>query len=316
MKKIDVNLNGIIGLNADLAIADVSELVFLTKNARYLKQEKYQQLAENIAEDGGLTSIPLVAKMENGKYEILSGNHRIKAAKQSGQENILVLSIDQVLPREKKIAIQLSHNALEGKDDPQILKSLYDELVMLDMKKYSGVDEAVFAELENLKTATMTGDALRFKAVTLMFLPSEIEYIKETFDRIKERIGSDEAWLMHEKDYDRYLDAMEITKSAFDVKNTALAFTIILDNFSKTFDLLKDVALRVEEGQEESKKKKTVPLTPIFDTYNIPFELALKLDKVMNDAISSASIKKDEKYKMLELFVTNYWDMKKEEKRG
>jgi len=309
MKKIDANLRGIVGLNADLAIADVSELEFLKKNARYLKQEKYQQLSENIAEDGGLTSIPLVAMTGNGKYEILSGNHRVKAAHQSGQEHILVLCIDEVLSREKKIAIQLSHNALEGKDDPQVLKSLYEELVMLDMKKYSGVDEAVFAELEKLKTLSMTGDALRFKAITLMFLPNEIDRIQETFDRIKDRVASTGAWLVHEEDYDRYLDAMEITKSTYDVKNTALAVTILLDNFEKTFDMLNGFSTRVSE-EEAKKKKKTVPLIPIFDTYNIPFDLALKLNKVIEDAISSACIKKDEKYKMLELFIDAYWDGK------
>jgi len=310
MKKIDANLRGIVGLNADLAIADVSELEFLKKNARYLKQEKYQQLSDNISEDGGLTSIPLVAITESGKYEILSGNHRVKAAHQSGQEHILVLCIDEVLPREKKIAIQLSHNALEGKDDPQILKSLYEELVLLDMKKYSGVDEEIFAELEKLKTLSMTGDALKFKAITLMFLPNEIDRIKDVFDKIKEQVASTGAWLVHEEDYDRYLDAMEITKSTYDVKNTALAFTIILDNFEKTFDMMNGISTRVAD-EEAKKRKKTVPLIPIFDTYNIPFDLALKLNKVMEDAISSASIKKDEKYKMLELFIDAYWDRKK-----
>ena len=310
MKKIDANLRGIVGLNADLAIADVSELEFLKKNARYLKQEKYQQLSDNISEDGGLTSIPLVAITESGKYEILSGNHRVKAAHQSGQEHILVLCIDEVLPREKKIAIQLSHNALEGKDDPQILKSLYEELVLLDMKKYSGVDEEIFAELEKLKTLSMTGDALKFKAITLMFLPNEIDRIKDVFDKIKEQVASTGAWLVHEEDYDRYLDAMEITKSTYDVKNTALAFTIILDNFEKTFDMMNGISTRVAD-EEAKKRKKTVPLIPIFDTYNIPFDLAFKLNKVMEDAISSASIKKDEKYKMLELFIDAYWDRKK-----
>lgn len=310
MKKIDANLRGIVGLNADLAIADVSELEFLKKNARYLKQEKYQQLSDNISEDGGLTSIPLVAITESGKYEILSGNHRVKAAHQSGQEHILVLCIDEVLPREKKIAIQLSHNALEGKDDPQILKSLYEELVLLDMKKYSGVDEEIFAELEKLKTLSMTGDALKFKAITLMFLPNEIDRIKDVFDKIKEQVASTGAWLVHEEDYDRYLDAMEITKSTYDVKNTALAFTIILDNFEKTFDMMNGISTRVAD-EEAKKRKKTVPLIPIFDTYNIPFDLALKLNKVMEDAISSASIKKGEKYKMLELFIDAYWDRKK-----
>lgn len=253
MKKIDANLRGIVGLNADLAIADVSELEFLKKNARYLKQEKYQQLSDNISEDGGLTSIPLVAITESGKYEILSGNHRVKAAHQSGQEHILVLCIDEVLPREKKIAIQLSHNALEGKDDPQILKSLYEELVLLDMKKYSGVDEEIFAELEKLKTLSMTGDALKFKAITLMFLPNEIDRIKDVFDKIKEQVASTGAWLVHEEDYDRYLDAMEITKSTYDVKNTALAFTIILDNFEKTFDMMNGISTRVAD--EEAKKE-------------------------------------------------------------
>jgi hypothetical protein len=311
MQKINVDLSGIVGLNATLAIAETSELIHLKKNARYIKQEKFQQLKENIAEDKGLTSVPLVSINEGGGYDIISGNHHVKAAAIAGQKQVLVLCVDEPITPEKKVAIQLAHNSLEGQDNTQILKSLYEELSTIDLKKYAGIDESVFAELEKLKAESMSGDPLRFKAVTIMFLPEEIIKVKDTFDKIKKGVIASDSWLAAEKDYDKYLDGMEIIKSTYDVKNTAIALSIIMENFEKTFDVLKEASLRIEEDTKR-KKRKSMPLIPLFDTYNIPIETGRKLDAVMRDAISSAKINQMEKYKLLDILIEAYWKQKKE----
>jgi len=54
---------------------------------------------------------------------------------------------------------------LEGQDNAQILKALYDELATIDLKKYASIDESIFAELEKLKTESMSGDPLRFNVL-------------------------------------------------------------------------------------------------------------------------------------------------------
>lgn len=97
-----------------LQVVDPKELVFLKENARYFKRETFRQLRENIQNDQKLSSVPLCYKLEDGKYEIISGNHRVRASIDAGLEKILVLVITEELSKSKRIAMQLSHNALVG----------------------------------------------------------------------------------------------------------------------------------------------------------------------------------------------------------
>lgn len=49
------------------------------------------------------------------------------------------------MSEEHRIAIQLSHNAIVGQDDPDILKKLYDKILDIDLKEYSGLDDKTLA---------------------------------------------------------------------------------------------------------------------------------------------------------------------------
>ncbi|MFE0256323.1 hypothetical protein [Streptomyces sp. NPDC059010] len=55
-------------------------------------------------------------------------DHRALAAIEAGLPQIWWMQIDEPLPRQRQIALQLSHNAIAGQDDLTILKELYDEL--------------------------------------------------------------------------------------------------------------------------------------------------------------------------------------------
>jgi malonyl CoA-acyl carrier protein transacylase len=61
----------------------------------------------------------------------LSGHHRVDAAKAAGEEWLLILFTDRELSRQEQIAIQLSHNAISGEDEPTVLRELWGELVAL-----------------------------------------------------------------------------------------------------------------------------------------------------------------------------------------
>ena len=63
---------------------DVEDLVFLEKNANVMEGEVLRRLVENIEHDGILTQLPFVQRLPNGKYEIISGNHRVKASIEAG----------------------------------------------------------------------------------------------------------------------------------------------------------------------------------------------------------------------------------------
>lgn len=100
-------------------------------------------MRDNIASDKRLSSVPLCYRHEDGRLEVLSGNHRVKASIEAKIPVILVLVITETLDQSRRIAIQLSHNALVGEDDQSILANLWSKIETVKDKLYSGLDSEV-----------------------------------------------------------------------------------------------------------------------------------------------------------------------------
>ena len=133
----------------------LSELRLLEKNARYMKGPQFERLVENIRRDGVLTSFPL-AHRDGDALVVISGNHRVSAAIKAGIEESDVIEVTSPLTRQQFVALQLSHNAIAGHDDPNILRSLYDELDF-GWKEYSGLTDDAF----NIDDLDASGPARR-----------------------------------------------------------------------------------------------------------------------------------------------------------
>ena len=99
--------------------ARLRDLKLLEKNARYMTPQEFALLVDNIKRDGKLTSTPVVYR-----GEVLSGNHRVRAAIKAGIEEADVIDILSELSEERRLAIQLSQNAINGKDDETLLKAI------------------------------------------------------------------------------------------------------------------------------------------------------------------------------------------------
>ena len=121
------DLNGLIKPYQLAYVNPVRDCVFLDRNAHFMEKAMLDKLVANVAEDGFLSQLPFGMKQEDGRFLILSGNHRLKASIKAKLEYILILYVDQ-LPKDKQIAYQLSHNALVGKDDVKMLKDIYRKL--------------------------------------------------------------------------------------------------------------------------------------------------------------------------------------------
>ena len=68
-------------INTRIIEIDPRELKLLKMNARFMRHEEFQRLVANVKKDGQLTSAPFAAlDPADGKYEVLSGNHRVQAA--------------------------------------------------------------------------------------------------------------------------------------------------------------------------------------------------------------------------------------------
>ena len=187
------------------------------KNARYMKGEQFNQLVENLRRDGVLTSLPLVHEQL-----VLSGNHRVLAAIKAGIEEAEVVEILGPLEEARKLALQLSHNAITGQDDPSILALLYADLD-LDWKTYSGVNDDVLKGMEELNLASLSAGATTYQDMLITFLPEEATAFLELVKRIETKGKKAVRLLASLEDFDRFFETTVAVKEKLNIQNTATA---------------------------------------------------------------------------------------------
>ena len=210
-----------------LAVVPPAVLKPLEKNAHYLPKRIYDQLIANIQTDGNLSSVPFCWRQADGTFEVLSGNHRVAAAVAASTPLILILYTDADLSRPERVAIQLSHNALVGKDNPALLTELWMELDALPLKIYSGLDDELLATLQPVNLARINEAALRFEELTFLFLPAEIERITE----IVKRLGTSKhpRCLVPLEQFDRFFETLLTFKESANILNSGTALLAMCD---------------------------------------------------------------------------------------
>jgi hypothetical protein len=217
-------------------VADPSAIKLLDKNARYMSHEMFENLVQNIKRDGGLSSLPLCYRDPDGSLLVLSGNHRVQAAAQAGIKQILVMVIDRELTREEQVAVQLSHNAIDGKDDPLMLKKLWDEIKQIDLKFYAGLDSETIKELEKIQFVSISEARLEYKEIKLLFLPEQTATIKELMKDLDALFSSDEYYLLSRAHYDEVFNLLLDVKDKYNIVNSPTAFMKIVELARKAIE--------------------------------------------------------------------------------
>ncbi len=236
-----------------IAMVPIGQCDLLEKNARFMRAEQYQRLVSNVKRDGCLTSVPFAVK--NGeRFLILSGNHRVQAAKDAKLTEILVLYSARELSPAQQRAIQLSHNAIAGQDDLAILRELYDEINDVALKEYSGLDDVVLGRMNPPQLDPLSETALEYRVVTIAFLPPEVDRAEALLTKILQTASgtSDGMWVNRFAEYDRLLDALTSARTKAGVKNTATAFGLLLDIVEKHLDEIPEAKPR-GKAQEASQ---------------------------------------------------------------
>lgn len=222
-------LNSMLGdMPYKLDMVDPKKIKLLDKNARYMSHEMFENLVKNVRRDGALTSLPLCHR-HDGAMTVLSGNHRVQAAVHANIEKILVLVIDRELTRQELVSIQLSHNAIEGKDDPVILKELWSEIEDIDLKLYAGLDTELVNELENMEFVTISETSPDFKSIVFAFLPEEVDQIKTVMEDVDMLFSKDENFILSRKHYEEVFNVLVDVKDQYGIVNNPTAFMKIIE---------------------------------------------------------------------------------------
>jgi hypothetical protein len=278
-----------------LAFVSKDELAFLEKNARFMTNSTFSKLVSNIKKDKQLASVPLCYRRpEDGKYLVLSGNHRLQAAISAGETLFMVFYIERELTRGEAVSIQLSHNALEGQDDREILKELWSEIENVSLKLYSGLDDIDLDELPMMELQTLRVPGLEFKSITLIFLPEEKERLMQCLDDAMATISAKDVLVMKETEFSRFIDSLSKVEASHNIRAPSLAMMTILDIFEAHLE-----DLRAGWEKEKPDSKRLVPISSVLGYDMISLSTARKLSQALDKAISKKII--DDKSKLIEL---------------
>ncbi|MEU8333378.1 ParB N-terminal domain-containing protein [Micromonospora sp. NPDC048839] len=287
---------------------DPAELTLLEVNARYMRKETFDRLVANVRRDGALTSTPLVwHDAATERMVVLSGNHRIMAAREVGLTAVDVIVVDQELSRARQVALQLSHNAIEGEDDPATLKHLYEELDDVDWRAYSGLDDKQLDLLAQVDLEGLSEANLDFATVQLVFLPMELDAARASFDEARKLVQADARWLAGYGDYEATLDALATTHGAHNVGNVATALGLILQVFERHLGELRDgVWFDPESGEPIGNVNRLVPIETVLETRSLPAGAAAVVARAVNQLVRKGEVPADQRWRALEFLAADY----------
>jgi ParB-like chromosome segregation protein Spo0J len=201
----------------------LTELKLLEKNAHYMEPGEFDLLVANIKRDGVMTSLPVVYR-----DIVLSGNHRMQAAMKAGLVEIDVIDILTELTPDEQMAIQLSHNAIKGKDDSNVLRELYASIQSLDLKIYTGLTDDDF-KITDVEVQTLSFAQPAYEDLVIAFLPEERALFIEALEKIGKKAKDRLIVAGRASDFDAVFNAVIQTKSKLNIINTAEALKTLAE---------------------------------------------------------------------------------------
>jgi len=230
----------VFGEGMRLMTVDPASLILLKDNARFFKRETFRQLRDNIASDKRLSSVPLCYQYDDGKMEVLSGNHRVKASIEAGLPRIIVLVITEEMEKSKRIAIQLSHNAIVGEDDQSILANLWAQIESVADKLYSGLDSEAIQELGDVELVNFSTPQVPAHMVTFMFTDGEKDQLSEILDMLADAAKRSSAvYVCPSEQYQQFTKLIKDVKDAEKIRDSSLAMLRLLEVAAEWLEAVK-----------------------------------------------------------------------------
>lgn len=208
-----------LGSNLEIWKVNIEELKEQDLNARYMKAEMFERLTENIRNSERLESLPFCALTEKG-IEIISGHHRVRAARQAGIYEIFVIVDVSGLSPDKIKAKQLAHNSIGGYDNEELVKRIFDEIQDASAKLEAFVPDKIVEDFKRISVGDVNVE-MDIQQIQLMFFKYERECIKKLENYLKE---GDEVYAA---EIDQFEDVKKMIKEAGQEYNIRAVGTIL-----------------------------------------------------------------------------------------
>ena len=203
-----------------IARCDIDSLREQDINARVMDDARFNQLVANIEKRGTLEQLPYCVLTDRG-VEIVSGHHRTRAARAAGLEHVNVLLDRTRLTRSSIAAKQLAHNAIEGTDDPDMLRRIADIVTDVDDMLESAMDREHFDSVqERARQMPVPQADFDWKTVQLTFLDHQACDLNRLCERAAK---ADVELVVPMEGFEPFVEALQATRKHGDVKNAGAA---------------------------------------------------------------------------------------------
>ena len=105
----------------------ISRLVALKRNPQYCTEKQMESLKESIRRDGFVVPV-LIRRIprQADRYEIVSGNHRVMAARELGMDEVPCVLVKMTNKQAQRLAVNL--NTIHGEPNPELLAPFLAEM--------------------------------------------------------------------------------------------------------------------------------------------------------------------------------------------
>ncbi|MBT7350801.1 ParB N-terminal domain-containing protein [candidate division WWE3 bacterium] len=208
---------------------DVAKIEKTEVNANHMGKRDFDKLCQNISKSG-LSSMIACYLRKDGKYVIISGNHRYRACVKLGYSKLNILYADEKdLTKDEIIAVQLSHNSLHGEDDKGILKRLFAEINNIEWKEVAHINVDTL-DVDDMFSGSIISVSEHYR-VGLVLYRKDMELLDELLDIVKEENRTADLVILADgkKNEDKFIDALSVVKTEYEIKSSSIAFSKILD---------------------------------------------------------------------------------------
>lgn len=226
-----------LGNEMKVSKVDINELREQDVNPCIMPNSAMRQLIKNVGSRGILESLPYCVQGKTN-IEIISGHHRVRAARAAGFDTIFILLDTSGLSRDEIKAKQLAHNSINGFDDPELLAELFNSINSAEARLEAYINEDnLKTQLEKIQSVDISSieTDITFRVVSFLFLPHQLNKFDnaiEAVDRDAELIGISELGY-----YEKFKNALLKTRECEDIRSVGMILSkmcdIVIDHYNK-----------------------------------------------------------------------------------
>lgn len=209
-------------------ILPIAELREQEINAQVVPPRLMDRLTENIRIRGQVESLPYVYwPQREGVPEIISGHHRVRAARAAGLTDIPCL-VDVIPMRRSQVTAKvIAHNSLVGTPDETILAQMVASIDNVDDLLMTGLPEDQLPVPDDDSAPLGLPHAeFDWRTVSLLFLPRQLDQFESALDAIDKH--SEMVGVAPREDFEEFSRQVIGYGRAFNIRSVATAVSAII----------------------------------------------------------------------------------------